>query len=61
MTNLDYIRSLPAEELARILAKSRACDTCCAFRWEDGEYNLCTTHGCRKGITEWLLSEYKEE
>lgn len=60
-TNLDYIRSLPAEELARILLKSRACDTCCAFRWEDGGFNRCSSLGCKRGITEWLNSEYKEE
>lgn len=60
MTNLDHIRSLPAEELARIIAKSRNCDTCCAFRWEDGGYNRCSSLGCRKGITEWLNAERTE-
>lgn len=60
-TNIDYIRSLPAEELARIIAKSRACDTCCAFRWEDGGYDRCSSLGCRKGITEWLNKEREEK
>lgn len=60
MTNLDNIRQMNSEELAKKIATInfiRACDICTKDKTDEctGVINICEC-----GIKEWLQSEYKE-
>lgn len=52
MTNYEYLRSLPLEELAKEIANFPVCDAC---KWRDDE---CDNVGyCYEVTAEWLKSE----
>lgn len=55
MTNEEYIKSLPTEQLAKFL-------TCkaCHRKYEDAEQDKCFAPNCTDEQIEWLKSERKE-
>lgn len=58
MTNLEYIKSLGAKELAGLICTDYGC-ACGMCKEESGE-NPCSG-SCYDGIIAWLLSERQEE
>lgn len=55
MTNYDYIRGLPLEEMAKVITDLNLCENC------ESNGNLdCRASTCKSVFTEWLKSERKE-
>lgn len=55
MTNYDYIRGLPLEEMAKVISNLNLCENC--ERKDDWD---CYTSMCQAVATKWLKSERKE-
>lgn len=52
MTNYDYIRGLPLEEMAKVITDLNICENC----ESNGD---CRASMCQSVFTEWLKSERK--
>lgn len=58
MTNLEWIKTLDEEGMINILCSDYGCPYCA----DDGAArgSVCS-FDCKKGVTEWLRAEHKEE
>lgn len=60
MTNYDRIKSMSAEEMAKLLSNVNHCERHCAFT----KSGKCNAFGglneCKKGVELWLNSEVEE-
>lgn len=58
MTNLEWIKTLDEENMINILCSDYRCPCCAEDDTTKGSF---CSFDCKKGVTEWLRAEHKEE